>query len=59
MSELQDAVTLAMDLSQVDLATAIVVTEVELEHVRRHGTVTQELQALARLADLKLQANSK
>ncbi len=60
MNELQDAITLAedyfpRDISGVDLATAVTITEVELAYVRKHGTVTQELQTLARLADLKLQ----
>lgn len=62
MSDLQDAVTLAND---AELATAISVTTTELEHVRAlqrlrghrdMRLVDDELEVLARLADLKVQA---
>lgn len=60
MSELQDAVRLADDWQ---LRTAISNTEAELEYVRKlielrghtPQMVTDELEVLARLADLKLQ----
>lgn len=66
---LQDAVTLAADLRiDAELQTAITYTKVELGHVRallkhRGGKdqrlVEDELQVLARLADLKLQAGQR
>jgi hypothetical protein len=61
MTDIQDAVALARDF---ELTTAISVTEAELSHVRAlqqlrghkdMRLVDDELQVLARLADLKLQ----
>lgn len=60
MTSLQDAVTLARD---IDIATAISVTTAELAHVRAllelrpddPRRVSDELEVLARLADLKRQ----
>lgn len=65
MSSLQDAVTLAEELRpDAELETAITMTTVELSHVqalikirgRTDRMTTDELEVLARLADLKLQA---
>jgi len=61
MSEIQDAVTLA---AEWQLRTAISNTEAELEYVHKlmelrgptEALVTDELEVLARLADLKIQA---
>lgn len=62
VTELQDAVTLAADYQ---LVTAITNTTVELEYVRKllalrggkdQRLITDELEVLARLADLKRQA---
>ena len=64
-ADIQDAVALAEDLRiDTDLRTAITTTEVELGYVRallalRPGDarrVEDELEVLARLADLKVQA---
>jgi hypothetical protein len=65
MSELQDAVTLAADLrGDAELETTITTTQVELGYVRQllehrggrdQRLVADELEVLARLADLKLQ----
>lgn len=60
-AELQDAVTLAND---AEIATAIRITTTELEHVqalirlrgRNDRLTTDELEVLARLADLQRQA---
>ncbi len=62
MSSLQDAVALAEDFQ---LQTAITYTEVELSYVQQllkhrggkdQRLITDELEVLARLADLKIQA---
>jgi len=66
--ELQDAVTLTRDLAiDAELAAAITTTGVELEYVqglikirgRTDALTTDELEVMARLADLHIQANYK
>jgi hypothetical protein len=58
-AELQDAVTLARDLREyvpdVELVTALNMTRVELEHVRRFGTSNEYQEVLRRSNDLEWQ----